>query len=239
MRPLAVKSLPEGYTKCEHLESTGTQYIDTGVELTNNHSVELTSQMTMTDVISCAVFGTQAEGNQQGYAFSLYQSKNSENLCWFFYKTTSTAIYANSFPEINVYDKMQIGVDGGLLRINGQNIKRGASGEFSTGKTCWIFDRNSYTDPTAFYGKIFNFKISRNGLVLNLQPTLDPTGVPCMFDFVTKKPFYNENTSSSDFLYKAYSYPFNPSDNWHTVNKKIKEIIGSTKYTLELVEDGN
>ena len=29
MRPLAVESLPEGYTKCEYLESNGTQAIDT------------------------------------------------------------------------------------------------------------------------------------------------------------------------------------------------------------------
>lgn len=188
--------LPAGYTRLAYLESTGTQYIDTALELTNNHSVELTSQMTKTDVSSCAIFGAQIEGNQQGYALSFYQQQISGYLAWFFYKTTSVAILASIFPKIDVYDKVQISIDGGVLRINGQYITTGASGEFSSGKTCWLFARNSYSNPIAFYGKMFNFKVNRDGLVLNLQPALDTTGASCMFDTVTRKPFYNSGTGS-------------------------------------------
>ena len=33
--------LPEGYQEVEYIESTGAQYINTGVKLSSNHSVEI------------------------------------------------------------------------------------------------------------------------------------------------------------------------------------------------------
>lgn len=41
--------------------------------------------------------------------------------------------------------------------------------------------------------------------VVHLIPALDPTGTPCMFDTVTRTPFYNSGTG--DFLYPTDSAP--------------------------------
>ena len=53
--------------------------------------------------------------------------------------------------------------------------------------------------------RIYNFSANYDGekLVANYVPTLDPTGAPCMFDLVTRRPFYN--SGSGDFLYPTSS----------------------------------
>lgn len=51
-----------------------------------------------------------------------------------------------------------------------------------------------------FSGRIYNAGISEENRVLHeLVPALDPTGAPCMFDIVSRKPFYN--SGSGDFIY--------------------------------------
>ena len=48
-------------------------------------------------------------------------------------------------------------------------------------------------------GRIYNATISQgNAIESNYVPALDPTGAPCMFDLVTRKPFYNAGTG--DFV---------------------------------------
>lgn len=52
--------------------------------------------------------------------------------------------------------------------------------------------------------RIYSFSESQDGkYVLNALPALDETGAPCMFDTVTRTPFYNANTG--DFIYPTAS----------------------------------
>lgn len=50
-------NLPVEYIKLDYIESTGTQYIDTGVKLTNNHSVEIDYQLTDNNQKRAGLFG--------------------------------------------------------------------------------------------------------------------------------------------------------------------------------------
>lgn len=54
----------------------------------------------------------------------------------------------------------------------------------------------NYTVSRCFYSKIWNNDV----LVQHLIPALDPTGRPCMFDLVQRKPYYNQGTG--EFLYE-------------------------------------
>ena len=52
--------------------------------------------------------------------------------------------------------------------------------------------------------KIWSFNILKNNSpVLKFIPCLDPTGAPCMYDLVSRQPFYNQGTG--DFLYPTES----------------------------------
>lgn len=49
-------------------------------------------------------------------------------------------------------------------------------------------------------GRIFWAKFSQDGeIIAHFVPALDPTGAPCMFDMISKKPYYNIGTN--DFTY--------------------------------------
>ena len=56
--------LPTGYDELEYIESTGTQYINTGVVLTNYHSIEIDYQLTSLTQPRAGIFG--------GYSTSRY-----------------------------------------------------------------------------------------------------------------------------------------------------------------------
>lgn len=54
---LTIDVLPEGYTQLEYIESTGTQYIDTGIKVNQNSSVEIYGNFTQKATTS--IFGAQ------------------------------------------------------------------------------------------------------------------------------------------------------------------------------------
>lgn len=52
--------------------------------------------------------------------------------------------------------------------------------------------------------RFYELKCKKTGIdIANYVPTIDPTGAPCMFDLVTRRPFYN--SGSGDFLYPTSS----------------------------------
>lgn len=61
-------------------------------------------------------------------------------------------------------------------------------------------------EDTRYHGGIRLFSASvqgEDGLVFDLVPALDPTGAPCLFDLVSKTPYYNKGTG--DFAYPTES----------------------------------
>lgn len=60
VQTLEKKQLPEEYQAVEYIESTGTQYIDTGVKLTSNYTVELDYQLTERLQYRAGLFGNLA-----------------------------------------------------------------------------------------------------------------------------------------------------------------------------------
>ena len=62
-------SLPSGYTRLEYIESTGTQYIDTGVVPDANTKVECDF---LAKTLDCGVFGARIDYNSN--AFTLFWS---------------------------------------------------------------------------------------------------------------------------------------------------------------------
>lgn len=60
----------------------------------------------------------------------------------------------------------------------------------------------NYSDGYGFIGRIYEAKITQaNELINHFVPALDHNNRPCMFDTVSKKPFYNTATTGPDFLY--------------------------------------
>lgn len=240
LRPLAYESLPEGYTRCEYLESTGTQWIDT-LYYPCWDSVINTEACFLNSDNNYALYASVEDKNEESgwdeaYLILQYALGNTGRVSHG--KHSKIDIIPNLF-KIGTKQVFNASKDG--IFVDGQ--KRDNALEPSIYRnvySLYLFARNYLgTTELPAVARIWSFKVSEKGIIKReFIPALNPAGKPCMFDLVSRTPFYNKSTTGPDFLYKTYSYPFNPPDNWHTVNKKIKEIVGSTKYTLELIEDG-
>lgn len=184
--------LPSGYTRLNYLESTGTQYINTGVNFapTMDVDVEFSSQTTTTK----AFFGVWENG-------AYFEAQT-------LYSVQASVLYYTSgdyveFTTSKTFDFINLKTDNNNVYVN--NTYKGSittRTRTTTGKLC-IFNTSAGTSVNLGIGASMQckkFKILDNGAVIcNLIPCLDNNNVPCMYDTVSRQTFYNAGTG--DFLY--------------------------------------
>lgn len=172
----------------EYIQGDGRSWIDTGI--VPNLSMSFYCDFTL-DTFSTTVFG--AGGLIAGYG--VYQSANrvyyggSENL---------------SLKELKYGDRYI-----NLLTPKGYEVTditdgRSAKGNYSftpsgeTSRHVILFAESRKVDgviQNIGTQKIYEFKIlNGNVLIMHLKPCLDTEGIPCMYDEVSKKYFYNQGT---------------------------------------------
>ena len=200
---IEITDMPLGYTRLEFLESTGSQYIDTGLHIDNGSAMSVTCSINPdSGVNSGAVFGAQVTSTNTDRAGWSEYTKGDHG--WVFWAWTSEDKVVPTDPA----EKHKVELSQAGLYYNGTLLKDlRAAVAFKTSLTCWLFARNRPdVNVEKYHGKIYAFTFAQAGSPrLNLIPALDPTGAPCMFDMVTRKPFYNAGTG--DFLYPTDTAP--------------------------------
>lgn len=177
--------LPSGYLAAEFLESTGTQWIDTGLIATESTEFEAEAAIMSTNG---AVLGQNNVNYQSGYYCvrangNLYMRAGSQE---FSFGTQ----YASG--EKTIFFKK----DG---KIGFGNISQNLSAESYTGKaSLFLFARRSNSNGVDYAGttRFWHINMADNGKEYKLVATIDKNGTPCMFDKVSKKPFRNSGTGS-------------------------------------------
>ena len=171
------------------MESTGKQYIDT--EWTGG----CTTVARYSAIWLASYSGWESFWGQQN---SLANSRGS---MW--YPTTAKmfSLYAcfDVAPLVfgQIYEVKHELCDGNrtiALSVDGTRRGAGADGTYDTTISYKLF----YF--TVSKERLYSFKLSALGdLKRDFIPAIDPNGRPCMFDLVTKKPFYNAATTGADF----------------------------------------
>ena len=179
------------YCELEYLESTGTQYIDTGIIPTEN--TRTLAKLYTTETGNKNWFGSSAVAGAYGsYGFNAMSETSVEyifgNSQW---KVLSASnVVGNPFT-------LDFSKDG--IIINGTSIGTPAYTSFGTGSlTMTLFLRNGGTAYIS--GRLYCFQIWNNDvLVRDFIPVLDWDYVPCLYDKVSGQFFYNQG--SAQFLY--------------------------------------
>lgn len=187
--------LPLGFTRVEYLQSTGTQYIDTGfVPTSDNFQFEIRML------------------SQNTSAYLGYRSVNSGtatgDMRWFFnYSDGRVAIRygdttENSTLSFNTQTTHRFYFNGSSLYVDDVNYLT-TTRKYATPvyKSFYLFSVNASgyysADIASFVGRIYYTKIWDNDvLVRDFIPCIDQLGVPCMYDLVGKKPYYNQGTGT-------------------------------------------
>ena len=180
--------LPEGYTAVDYLQSSGTQYIDTGRKLTQDSDITID-------------FMIVGKINRNAGMFGSRESASKNNLAMF--QTTSPNVFAVDFSK---YPKYRFSMDSSLERIK---IRANKTGVWVNGvlNTSWSDVANFETPTNGLIFDVGNNNWAGNKAVMRLYgytdgnaqklvPCLDAEGAPCMYDLVSKTTFYNQGTGS-------------------------------------------
>lgn len=201
--------LPKIYEKLEYLESTGTQYIDTGVRLSNTHSAELKLQTTGAWTEQ-SVFGARISASNNNFTIQIAQDTGASQ----FHSGNSVIVDFNNSNYIT-YRVSKAYVDGQDYTCYVSSTKRSVNESIQTTTCSDVFTNqtNAYLFSISgspftsrmFAGKIYYCKIWDSGvLVRDFRPALRKTdNKPGMYDFVSGQFFINQGTDA-DFTYETY-----------------------------------
>lgn len=191
---LDITFLPEGFTRLSYIQSTGTQYIDTGYVVDENDVLEL--QYEVTKAVNNGdnfLFGSRTQDDGYGLWCSLYGTSYR----WY------VRFGLNSSKQAESTEDQRSGVlqlSKGSFVVNGTQVVALNYTTMPLG-TLTLFGRMS-GDGTyrGGYMRCYGFKITRNSaVILDLIPVLDGNNVPCMYDKVHGEPLYNQG--SDEFFY--------------------------------------
>ena len=180
--------LPEGYTAVEYIQSSGTQYIDTGRKLTQDSDITIDFSIVGVLAKNAGIFGSR-------------QSAYEKNLAMF--QTTQPVAFNGDFSE---YQKHRFTTASSLERTKIRMNKAGAwvndilkkswsnVANFETPTNGLIFDvgNNNWTGNKAIM-RLYGYT---DGDAQQLVPCLDANGVPCLYDLIGKTAFYNQGSGS-------------------------------------------
>lgn len=180
--------LPEGYTAVDYLQSSGSQYIDTGRKLTQDSDITID-------------FSIVGEINRNAGIFGSRESASKNNLAMF--QTTSPNVFSGDFSEyLNHRFTTASSLERTKIRINKAGawvndiLKKSWSdvADFETPTNGLIFDvgNNNWSGNKAVM-RLYGYT---DGDAQRLVPCLDADGVPCLYDLISKTAFYNQGRGS-------------------------------------------
>lgn len=182
----------------EYLESTGTQYIDTGLKMTSDYSVELDYQIVSIPKQNerKGLFGGLDTGGVARYGSLV--SPTTRMLEYGYGK--GNTYYQTKIPTtyrcLLYQNKNKVYVDNSLIYTF-------PTVTFAMASNAYLGSFN-YTNYTPMLAKYYGAKFwDGDTLVRDFIPVLDMNDVPCMYDKVTDTCFYNKGTGQFQFEYKA------------------------------------
>lgn len=184
----AAKKLP--YTPVAYLESTGTQWINTGVmpDFANGDEIEIKYTLAAYAGAVPAVFGSRETGVRNG----VYALANGGAVA------DSSGYSAFSIPQSG---SITLRINDSLIIVN--NTTTTMPRRVTCGLPIYLFALNNY--GTGTYGIYNGLRISewtykQNGVVAqHLVPALDANNVPCMWDTASNTPKYNAGSGTFNY----------------------------------------
>lgn len=188
-------SFGKKYTPVKYLESTGTQYID--VQFIPNQDTKVEMNFTTTSGRTEGYFGSRVNYDINTYCFIQNDNKFRSDYNHDFTQKTSSNI-----NNLVGYPNFLIIKDRNKTTINNNIVLLSSYGYFSSQNSLYIFSVNHNGGAILYSNmKLYWFKVYDNDtLVRDFVPVIDSSGIPCLYDKVEDKFYYNQG--SGEFLYK-------------------------------------
>lgn len=184
--------LPAGYKRCKWLSSKNDAYLITDYYPKIGDAIEIYFSLDKLRNFDAIISATA------GYDSSrmLIILAGGESYLKYFTKGSASVLglraYAGDEPKKLVIDK-----DGRVISYNGDvlSIKEVRKDKKEINAPLFLFERSNH--KAHFSGKIGTVTFTRGGgKSLNLIPCLNEYNVPCMYDTVSGKSYYNKGTGT-------------------------------------------
>lgn len=205
--------LPREYTRVEWIESTGSQYIDTGVYANQDTRVVINAILTgAADSGGTAIFGSRTgAGNRE--------------MSVFYMPTQMFYGFANAYQFSNwayVNSKMKIDANKNAVTFTDGAHSLTISltyAAFTTAKPIYLFtcinNGTPYTGATAFRGRVDDAQIYANGTqIRDYIPFIGASNIANLWDDINLAPA----TKSGTFLYGPAVVPSAPANLAHSIS---------------------
>lgn len=203
MMTLNKKENFDDFQEVEYIESTGTQYIDTGYcPNPSTTKVETTFILTNNTVTTQGLLGSRNQNTLSNGSCNIFFNVNQNNLRldW---------VAKQSHVKININEEITlicINNEVTVIQNDISTIYTGTAKKLNVEipYSIYIGNFNNVGNAyrTAGYAKWKTFKIydENDNLMMDMIPVLDENNIACMYDKVNKKFYYNSGTG--EFLYK-------------------------------------
>ena len=181
--------LPEGYTAVDYLQSSGTQYIDTGYKYGIGSDIEVKFGSSANGVLLGA-----RDSDDNKYKFAVALSGNS---LWVIRNVSAVFdISGMTKPLIlkNTGDLFKLTDNTGIEKREWADT----TGYIGSQLSLYLFARHDSTGATNMNKSLIYYcRFYENGeLVCDMRPCLDADGVPCMYDLIRQRTLYNQGKGS-------------------------------------------
>lgn len=187
---VSVPTLPSGYTELEYIQSSGTQYIDTGLKPNQDTRVVTKFDMTQTDTAWRKLWGSGSRSYDLDFA--LWNDGTTKLQSYYGTKTN------NAVPITDM--SLNVDANKNIWKYSGETITFDKN-NFTCAYSMYIFNVNKDNSPAYLPGmmKLYLFKIYDNDvLVRDFIPCKNPSGTIGLYDSVNNQ-FY-QNAGSGTFI---------------------------------------
>ena len=181
------EQLPEGYTAVNYLQSSGTQYIDTGRKLTQDSDITIDFMIVGEKYRGAGIFGSRESASKNN--LTLFLDNDARFIVDF------SEYQKHRYQTASSLERTKIRMNKAGVWVNDVLEKSWSDvADFETPTNGLIFDvgNNNWTGKKAIM-RLYSYT---DGSAQQLVPCLDANGVPCLYDLIGKTALYNQGTGS-------------------------------------------
>lgn len=180
-----VAGLPSGYTALAYIQSSGTQFLDTGVR--PNINTKFSFGIYMLEQTGACIIGNSPDDNND------YRIFNYSGSIYWDLKDGRLIGSAGSFPT-NTYLEFECGNN--YVNKNGQRVLTGtAVTSYTANANIFVF--SSIGTPAGCSGRLYFLKIYEGDtLIRDFKPCISDAGAVGVFDLVNRKFYGNAGTGA-------------------------------------------
>lgn len=179
------KGLPSGFTKLAYIQSSGTQYINTGFKPNQNTRVVVDMQLTDSTLEQTPFL---ARKESQKNSFGIFLQKAG-------WAVDYGALRLNFSSKITATERLSLDFDKTKVTMNGETLTFSAQ-EFLAPVNLFLFVRNTNGTLNNYaIAKLYFCRIYDNGtLVRDFVPCINASGEIGLFDMVNRQFYGNAGT---------------------------------------------